>query len=118
MVIYQNVERGYRFAKIYQCIQNTTAGILPILPDNDAYWAQVTVDSLATWQNNANVIVTWEDNLQTLATWTYATPGENNEGTTFDENSLLFTAPVDMFSSIRDTDFDKYLVFPKRNILE
>jgi hypothetical protein len=121
-VIYQNVERGYRFAKIYQCIQNTTPGILPILPpglpDNSAYWEQITVDGLADWTNNANTVVQWEDNLQTLATWTYATPGDNNQGTTFDDNSLLFTAPVDMYSSTATTEFDKYLVFPKRNILE
>ena len=73
---------------------------------------------LATWENNANVITTWEDNLQTLATWTYATPGANNLGTTFDNNSLLFTAPVDMYSATATTDYDKYLVFPKRNILK
>jgi hypothetical protein len=117
-VVYQNVERGYRFPNIYQCIQSTTPGILPILPSNSAYWEQVMVDGLASWENNANVIVDWEDNLQTLATWTYATPGENNEGTTFDGNSLLFTAPVDMYSAENTTEYDKYLVFPKRNILE
>lgn len=71
--------------------------------------------ALATWQNNGNVITTWEDNLQTLATWTYGTP----PGTTFDGNSLLFTAPVDMYAdSTNTTEYDKYLVFPKRNILE
>lgn len=73
---------------------------------------------LASWENNANVITTWEDNLQTLATWTYATPGENNQGTTFDNNSLLFTAPVDMYSSTNTTEYDKYLLFPKRNIIQ
>ena len=73
---------------------------------------------LATWKNNYSAITTWEDNFNTLATWTYATPGANNLGTTFDNNSLLFTAPVDMYSSTATTDYDKYLVFPKRNILE
>ena len=70
--------------------------------------------AMASWQNNANVITTWEDNLQTLATWTYGTP----PGTTFDGNSLLFTAPVDMYTTNNTTDYDKYLVFPRRNILE
>ena len=35
--------------------------------------------------------------------------------TAFDYNSLQFTAPVDMYSDT--TGYDKYLVFPKRNIL-
>jgi hypothetical protein len=76
------------------------------------------LNTLASWDNNANVITTWEDNLQTLATWTYATPGVNNQGTTFDNNSLLFTSPVDMYSSTNTTDYDKYLLFPKRDIIQ
>jgi len=36
-------------------------------------------------------------------------------GTTFDGGSLQFTAPVDMYSNT--TEYDKYLVFPKRTIL-
>ena len=76
------------------------------------------LNELATWENNANVITTWEDNYQTLATWTYATPGANNLGTTFDNNSLLFTAPVDMYSATATTDYDRYLLFPKRNIIQ
>jgi hypothetical protein len=48
------------------------------------------------------------------ATWDIETvPGA---ATTFDGNSLLFTAPVDMYSNTQA--YDKYLVFPKRNILE
>jgi hypothetical protein len=47
------------------------------------------------------------------ATWDLVTTGE--DPTVFDGNSLQFTAPVDMFSNT--TDFDKYLVFPKRTIL-
>jgi hypothetical protein len=39
----------------------------------------------------------------------------SGDPTTFDENSLRFVAPVDNFTT---TDsFDKYLVFPRRNIL-
>jgi hypothetical protein len=36
--------------------------------------------------------------------------------TVFDHNSLQFIAPVDMYSNTQA--YDKYLVFPKRNILE
>jgi hypothetical protein len=78
---------------------------------------------LATWINDANVICIWEDNVDTLATWTYGTPGPNNLGTIFDGGSLQFVTPVDMYSSdnsttTNTTEFDKYLVFPKRNILQ
>jgi hypothetical protein len=77
---------------------------------------------LVTWINNANVICTWADNFDTLATWTYGTPGADNLGTIFDGGSLQFITPVDMYSSdnsttTNTTEFDKYLVFPKQNIL-
>ena len=73
---------------------------------------------IAEWVNDSDVITTWEDNLQTLATWTYGTPGTNNQGTTFDGNSLLFTAPVDMYSNNNTTVYNKYLLFPKYNIID
>jgi hypothetical protein len=68
------------------------------------------------------VICTWADNFDTLATWTYGTPGADNLGTIFDGGSLQFITPVDMYSSdnsttTNTTEFDKYLVFPKQNIL-
>lgn len=70
--------------------------------------------ALATWINNRLVLTTWEDNYQTLATWTYGTP----PGTTFDQGSMQFTDPVDMYSGTDTNEYDKYLVFPRRNILE
>jgi hypothetical protein len=70
--------------------------------------------ALATWINNYLVLTYWEDNLDTLATWTYGTP----PGTTFDGGSLQFTAPVDMYSNNNTTEYDKYLLFPKIDILE
>ena len=69
---------------------------------------------LATWINNYLVLTTWEDNYNTLATWTYGTP----PGTMFDGGSLQFIAPVDMYSNNNTTEYDKYLLFPKINILE
>ena len=69
--------------------------------------------ALATWINDSDVITTWEDDFFTLATWTYGTP----PGTIFDGGSMQFTAPVDMYSNNNTTEYDKYLVFPKRNIL-
>jgi hypothetical protein len=123
-VIYQQVvftpapdnEPAYRISKPYRCILTTTPGILPT---NTTYWESNNTSGLATWINNNTVITTWEDNFETLATWTYSTP----PGTTFDGGSMQFTAPVDMYSgdnstTTNTTEFDKYLVFPKRNILQ
>jgi len=106
---------AYRINRLYICTQATTPGILPT---NPIYWDEGG-NNLAAWINNYLELTTWEDNLQTLATWTYATP----PGTTFDGGSLQFTAPVDMYSSDNSTTtnttiYDKYLVFPKINILE
>jgi hypothetical protein len=70
--------------------------------------------ALATWINDYLALTTWEDNFNTLATWTYGTP----PGTIFDGGSLQFTAPVDMYSNNNTTEYDKYLLFPKINILE
>jgi hypothetical protein len=109
-VEYQTIVNNVRINKIYICIQDTVPGTLPTDP---AYWDSNGA-SLALWINNYLELTTWEDNLQTLANWTYATP----PGTTFDGNSMLFTAPVDMYSNNNTTEYDKYLVFPKRNILE
>jgi len=70
--------------------------------------------ALATWINNYLELTTWEDNLNTLATWTYGTP----PGTIFDGGSLQFIAPVDMYSNNNTTEYDKYLLFPKSNIIQ
>jgi hypothetical protein len=101
---------AYRANRLYVCTQATTPGILPT---NSNFWSD-RGNNLASWINDADVITTWEDNFNTLATWTYGTP----PGTTFDGGSLQFTAPVDMYSSDNTTEYDKYLLFPKINILE
>lgn len=48
------------------------------------------------------------------ATWDLIVTG--GDPTTFDHNSLQFIAPVDMYGNTQI--YDKYLVFPKRNILQ
>ena len=68
----------------------------------------------ATWINNSDVITTWINNNGDLSNWTYGTP----PGTIFDGGSMQFVAPVDMYSANNTTEYDKYLVFPRRNILE
>jgi len=50
----------------------------------------------------------------TGATWDIQI--SNGQATIFDGGSMQFTAPVDMYSNTQG--YDKYIVFPKRNILE
>jgi alpha-amylase/alpha-mannosidase (GH57 family) len=101
---------AYRTNRLYVCIQATTPGILPT---NSSYWVDGG-NNLATWINNSLELTYWEDNLNTLATWTYGTP----PGTTFDGGSMQFAAPVDMYSNNNTTEYDKYLLFPKSNIIQ
>jgi hypothetical protein len=67
---------------------------------------------ISYWQNAYGNTVTWSNNQTILIEWTTATP----PGTTFDQGSMQFISPVDMYSNSQA--YDKYLVFPKRNILE
>jgi hypothetical protein len=76
-----------------------------------------TFDALGeavAWQNSLGQPVQWIDNNGLVATW--VTGGAEGRSTIFDQNSLQFTAPVDMYSNTQE--YDKYLVFSKRNILE
>jgi hypothetical protein len=107
VVQYQTIVGDVRINKLYVCTTATTAGTVPT---DSAYWSSNGRD-VASWINNENIITTWAGDNFTLAEWTYATP----PGTTFDGGSMQFTAPVDMYSS---TDvYDRYLLFPRRNIL-
>jgi hypothetical protein len=62
-----------------------------------------TVSDVVEWNNVDNDTVQWTNDY-------------NGEPTTFDGGSLQFIAPVDMYSNTNE--YDKYLVFPRRNILE
>jgi hypothetical protein len=66
------------------------------------------------WQNSLAQTVEWINTDSLVATW--VSGGAEGESTIFDQNSLQFTAPVDMYSNTQE--YDKYLVFSKRNILE
>jgi hypothetical protein len=69
---------------------------------------------VVTWENTALQTVVWINNDLDSVTWIAG--GTIGNSTTFDQNSMQFTDPVDMYSSTQI--YDKYLVFPKRNILE
>jgi hypothetical protein len=63
-----------------------------------------------------NIVGTNITGTGTGATWDIKTvPGVP---TVFDGNSLQFTAPVDMYTNNNTTEYDKYLLFPKYNIID
>jgi hypothetical protein len=116
-----------------QTILNTAfpgavAGNAVLDETTDEYWIydgyiwstspQVTTfDGLGTtvsWQNSSDQTVGWVNNDLSPVTW--ITGGVSGRPTVFDQNSLQFIAPVDMYSDTQE--YDKYLVFSKRNILE
>jgi hypothetical protein len=66
------------------------------------------------WQNSLDQPVEWINDDDLIITW--VSGGAEGQSTIFDQNSLQFTAPVDMYSNTQE--YDKYLVFSKRNILE
>lgn len=66
-----------------------------------------------SWVNNDGDAVRWVNNSAQTVQWEN---DYNGQPTTFDGNSLMFIAPVDMYGNTQV--YDKYLVFPKRNILE
>jgi hypothetical protein len=70
-----------------------------VLPDNN-------------WINDDGYAVTWINDFFEAVVWT---PNYTGSPTTFDGNSLQFIVPVDMYSNTQA--YDKYVVFPKRNIL-
>jgi hypothetical protein len=67
------------------------------------------------WKNQDEETIVWVSNDDQPTTWTNNS-GYYPTGTIFDANSLQFIDPVDMYSNT--TAYDKYVVFPKRNILE
>jgi hypothetical protein len=91
------------------------------IPTPPSYTTFDTEGVISTWVNSIAQPVQWYNNNYDqgeedfVSTWTTATP----PGTVFDVDSLKFIAPVDMYTTTTGyTDYDKYLVFPKRNILE
>ena len=68
-----------------------------------------------SWVNDSNNTVNWVNNNLQIVNWGDT---RNGEPTVFDGNSLQFTAPVDMYSNNNTTEYDKYLLFPKRTITQ
>lgn len=71
---------------------------------------------LVGWQNNNDQTVYWENINNEVVFWRTPSLGLPQRGTIFDGNGTRFITPADRWTN---TDaFDKYLVFPRINILE
>lgn len=73
--------------------------------------------SYSQWINDNLDLVNWINSYSSTVTWTndYIGP-TSRQPTIFDGGSMKFIDPVDMYTGTT-TDYDKYLVFPKTNIL-
>lgn len=71
---------------------------------------------LVGWTNNSGLTVLWENISDRVLFWITPPSGIPETGTIFDGGATRFITPTVRWTN---TDaFDKYLVFPKRNILE
>jgi hypothetical protein len=71
--------------------------------------------NLVGWRNDLLQNIPWTNEEVEVINWTNI-EATYPDGTIFDGGSLQFIEPVDMFSNSQI--YDKYLVFPKQNILE
>jgi hypothetical protein len=90
---------------------------VPSPPQLTTFDLTTDISAVVDWVNDLGESVTWinynpED---FVVVWVNgAQPG--SQGTYFDGGAMQFTDPVDMYTNT--TAFDKYLLFPRRNILK
>jgi hypothetical protein len=75
-----------------------------------------TSPQLVAWINDNTLSVNWENEDDSVIFWTTPPSGIPSTGTIFDGGSTRFITPAVRWENT--DEFDKYLVFPKVNILE
>ena len=83
------------------------------MPPPNATTFDLTDSIVQPWLNNVGAVVNWQNNLGANVVWFNIF--DSGIRTIFDGGSMQFIEPVDMYSN--STEYDKYLVFPKTNIL-
>ena len=83
------------------------------MPPPNATTFDLTDSIVQPWLNNVGAVVNWQNNLGANVVWFNIF--DSGVRTIFDGGSMQFIEPVDMYSN--STEYDKYLVFPKTNIL-
>lgn len=97
--------------KNWDPIADSTTGAWEPTPA-ETYFDLGLVGTEIFWLNSSGTAVTWINEDSFRVDWVNNFSGDQ---TIFDGGSLRFIAPVDMYSNTQA--YDKYLVFPKRNIL-
>lgn len=95
---------------------NATNKWEPYPPTVTTFDTYSTPASLVGWTNVSSVTVLWENNENEVVFWETPPSGLPLTGTIFDGGSLTFITPTVRW--VATDSFDKYLVFPKINILE
>ena len=75
-----------------------------------------TASTVVQWFNNSGPIVSWRNNSSNVVIWITPPSGITQEGTVFDGNATRFITPTVRW--LPTDAFDKYLVFPRINILQ
>lgn len=101
------------------------SGVTPSVFDGTFYVTAVS-NTQIQFYNTANItgiggtvstVPGWIPNPPTITTFDVSNPATDGQPTVFDGGSMQFVVPVDQYDN-NTTDYDKYLVFPKRNILQ
>jgi len=87
----------------------------PQPPAATTFDTQTAAPVFATWFDNSGDPVTWVNNQSVNVIWETSGSGIPQQGTFFDGGSTRFITPTVRW--IATDSFDKYLVFPRRDIL-
>lgn len=88
----------------------------PQPPRATTFDLQQQASTITTWFNNSGEIVSWLNNSNIRVLWVTPSSGIPQEGTIFDGNATRFITPTVRW--VPTDAFDKYLVFPRINILQ
>jgi hypothetical protein len=105
---------------IYGNTYTDTAGTNVVGTGAGALWTVIpvpglgaTVPATTQWLNDNDTSVSWTNNTGLVTSWTYG--GTVTFDTQFDGGSLTFSSPADQYTNTNS--YDKYLMFPKSNII-
>lgn len=74
-----------------------------------------TIPATTGWVNSSNISVSWTNYIPEVVGWINNSGNTTTFDTQFDGGSLTFNAPADL--DINTNAYDKYLMYPKRTIL-
>lgn len=85
----------------------------PMATTFDTYQTPIQI---VGWQNDSLQTIYWQNVDNEVVFWNTPSRGLPQRGTIFDGNATVFITPADRWTNT--DNFDKYLVFPRINILE